>query len=93
MGFRIGLLYTRFVSMPQALWAALREVGHEVIRAGGPADPHAGMRGNRGPSSLSWAILTGASRWGLTMVRAEPATRPEELRSVGGAAAHRPVGA
>jgi hypothetical protein len=32
MGFRIGLLYTRFVSMPQALWAALRENGHEVIR-------------------------------------------------------------
>ena len=32
MGFRIGLLYTRFVSMPQALWAALCEDGHEVIR-------------------------------------------------------------
>ena len=61
--------------------------------AGGPADPHPGIRGDRGPPSLSWAILTGASRWGLTMVRAEPATRPEELRSVGGAAAHRPVGA
>ena len=32
MGFRIGLLYSRFASMPQALWAALREDGHEVIR-------------------------------------------------------------
>jgi hypothetical protein len=32
MGFRIGLLYTRFASMPQALWAALREDGHDVIR-------------------------------------------------------------
>jgi hypothetical protein len=32
MGFRIGLRYTRFASMPQALWAALREDGHEVIR-------------------------------------------------------------
>jgi hypothetical protein len=32
LGFRIGLLYTRFASMPQALWAALREDGHEVIR-------------------------------------------------------------
>ena len=32
MGFRIGLLYTRFASMPQALWAALGEDGHEVIR-------------------------------------------------------------
>src|SRR4029450_11854301 len=37
----------------------------------------------RGPSSLSWAILTAASRWGLTMVRVEPAIRPEELRSAG----------
>jgi hypothetical protein len=51
--------------------------------ARGPADPHPGMRGNRGPSWLSWAILTGASRWGLTMVRVEPATRPEELGSAG----------
>jgi hypothetical protein len=32
MGFRIGLHYTRFVSMPQALWAALCEDGHEVLR-------------------------------------------------------------
>jgi hypothetical protein len=32
LGFRIGLLYTRFASMPQALWAALREDGHDVIR-------------------------------------------------------------
>jgi hypothetical protein len=32
MGFRIGSLYTRFASMPQALWAALCEDGHEVIR-------------------------------------------------------------
>ena len=134
MGFRIGLLYTRFASMPQALWAALREDGHDVIR---PEDlqirtpmssedmarfarlaapdvilcpflkevvppevcertttwiPHPGIRGDRGPSSLSWAVLTGEPTWGLTMVRAEPATRPEELRSAGGAAAHRPVG-
>jgi putative two-component system protein, hydrogenase maturation factor HypX/HoxX len=121
MGFRIGLLYTRFASMPQALWAALREDGHDVIR---PEDlqirtpmsaedmtrfarlaapdvilcpflkeivppevcertttwvPHPGIRGDRGPSSLSWAILTGAPMWGLTMVRAEPTSTPEEL--------------
>ena len=121
MGFRIGLLYTRFAGMPQALWAALREDGHEVIR---PEDlkfrtpmsaedmtrfarlaapdviicpflkevvpaavcertttwiPHPGIRGDRGPSSLSWAILDGAPTWGLTMVRAEPASTPEEL--------------
>jgi putative two-component system protein, hydrogenase maturation factor HypX/HoxX len=121
VGFRIGLLYTRFASMPQALWAALREDGHEVIRPedleiGVPMSaedmirfarlaapdvilcpflkevvpapvcehtttwiPHPGIRGDRGPSSLSWAVLTGAPRWGLTMVRAEPASTPEEL--------------
>jgi putative two-component system protein, hydrogenase maturation factor HypX/HoxX len=121
MGFRIGLLYTRFASMPQALWAALREDGHDVIRPEDlqvrtpmsaedmtrfarlaapdvilcpflkevvPAEvcerastwiPHPGIRGDRGPSSLSWAILEGAPRWGLTMVRAEPASTPEEL--------------
>jgi putative two-component system protein, hydrogenase maturation factor HypX/HoxX len=121
VGFRIGLLYTRFASMPQALWAALREDGHDVIR---PEDieirtpmsaedmthfarlaapdlilcsflkevvppavcertttwiPHPGIRGDRGPSSLSWAILTDEPRWGLTMVRAEPAITPEGL--------------
>ena len=32
MGFRIGLLYSRFASMPQALWAALRADGHDIIR-------------------------------------------------------------
>ncbi|HZD37975.1 MAG TPA: enoyl-CoA hydratase-related protein [Actinomycetes bacterium] len=107
--------------MPQAMWAALREDGHEVIR---PEDlgiatpmspesmtwfarladpdvifcpflkevvppevcehwttwiPHPGVRGDRGPSSLSWAILEGAPTWGVTMVRAEPASRPEDL--------------
>jgi hypothetical protein len=32
MGSSIGSLYTRFVSMPQALWAALCEDRQEVIR-------------------------------------------------------------
>ena len=41
--------------------------------------PHPGVRGDRGPSSLSWAILEGAPRWGLTMVRAEPARTADEL--------------
>ena len=41
--------------------------------------PHPGIRGDRGPSSLSWAILEGEPTWGLTMVRAEPASTPEEL--------------
>jgi hypothetical protein len=92
MGFRIGSLCTRFVSMSQTLLAALREDRHEVIRPEDLQIRTPGIRGDRGPSSLSWAILTGASRSGLTMARAEPATRPEELRSAGGAAAHRPVG-
>jgi putative two-component system protein, hydrogenase maturation factor HypX/HoxX len=107
--------------MPQALWAAVREDGHDVIR---PEDLeirtpmsaedmtrfarlaapdvilcpflkevvplavcertttwilHPGIRGDRGPSSLSWAILTGEPMWGLTMVRAEPTSMAEEL--------------
>ena len=123
MGFRVGLLYTRFASMPQALWAALREDGHEVIR---PEDmglrtpmssddmarfarlaapdvifcpflkevvppevckrwttwiPHPGIRGDRGPSSLSWAILNQERTWGLTMVRAEPSRSARDLDS------------
>jgi hypothetical protein len=53
LGFRIGLLYTRFASMPQALWAALREDGHEVIRPRGPADPHPDV--HRGHGALRQA--------------------------------------
>jgi len=123
VGFRVGLIYTRFSGMPQAMWSALREDGHEVIR---PEDlgiavpmspdgmsrfatmadpdvifcpflkeivppevcerwttwiPHPGIRGDRGPSSLSWAILDQEPAWGLTMVRAERATRAEDLDS------------
>jgi putative two-component system hydrogenase maturation factor HypX/HoxX len=123
MGFRVGLMYTRFAGMAQALWAALRDDGHTVVR---PEDlgydtplspaamvrfaeraapdvllcpflkevvpsgvcerwtawvPHPGIRGDAGPSSLSWAILRGERRWGLTMVRAEPATTVEQLDS------------
>ena len=123
MGFRVGLLYTRFASMPQALWAALREDGHDVIRPEDlglrtpmpaeemprfartaapdvimcpflketvPAEvcerwttwvPHPGIRGDRGPSSLSWAILNRERTWGLTMVRAERSSSPEDLDS------------
>lgn len=121
MGFRIGLIYTRFGAMPQAMWAALRDDGHSVVR---PEDlgyatplspaamvrfaeraapdvifcpflkevvprevcerwttwvPHPGIRGDAGPSSLSWAILRGERRWGVTMVRAEPVTSVEQL--------------
>lgn len=31
---------------------------------------HPGPRGDRGPSSLDWAIMTGARRWGVTVLQA-----------------------
>jgi putative two-component system protein, hydrogenase maturation factor HypX/HoxX len=31
---------------------------------------HPGPRGDRGPSSLDWAIMTGAERWGVTVLQA-----------------------
>jgi putative two-component system protein, hydrogenase maturation factor HypX/HoxX len=31
---------------------------------------HPGPRGDRGPSSLDWAIMGGASRWGVTVLQA-----------------------
>jgi putative two-component system protein, hydrogenase maturation factor HypX/HoxX len=121
MGFRVGLIYTRFAAMPQAMWAALRDDGHTVVRPEdmgfetplSPEDmvrfaersapdvifcpflkevvpdevctrwtawiPHPGIRGDAGPSSLSWAILRGERRWGVTMVRAEPVSAVEQL--------------
>jgi putative two-component system hydrogenase maturation factor HypX/HoxX len=123
MGFRVGLIYTRFATMPQAMWGALRDDGHTVVR---PEDmgletplspegmvrfarraapdvifcpflkeivppevctewttwiPHPGVRGDAGPSSLSWAILRGERQWGVTMLRAEPVTTVEQLDS------------
>jgi putative two-component system hydrogenase maturation factor HypX/HoxX len=123
MGFRVGLIYTRFGRMPQAMWAALRDDGHTVVRPedlgfdtplspqdmlrfAGRADPdvifcpflkevlpapvcerwtawvpHPGVRGDAGPSSLSWAVLEGEQTWGVTMVRAEPVTAADQLDS------------
>ncbi len=34
---------------------------------------HPGPRGDRGPSSLDWAILEGESHWGVTVLQAEAA--------------------
>jgi putative two-component system hydrogenase maturation factor HypX/HoxX len=31
---------------------------------------HPGPRGDRGPSSLDWAIMSGATRWGVTVLQA-----------------------
>ena len=34
---------------------------------------HPGPRGDRGPSSLDWAIMGGAGRWGVTVLQANAA--------------------
>ena len=120
---RIALVYSGFGGMAQALWAGLRDDGHEVVRPEdlgfepplSPDDmlrfaeladpdvifcpflkevvpstvcdrwttwiPHPGIRGDGGPSSLSWAILEGQATWGLTMVRAEPSVGASDLDS------------
>jgi len=120
---RIALVYSGFGGMAQALWAGLRDDGHEVVRPEdlgfepplSPDDmlrfaelagpdvifcpflkevvpptvcdrwttwiPHPGIRGDGGPSSLSWAILEGEATWGLTMVRAEPSVAASDLDS------------
>jgi putative two-component system hydrogenase maturation factor HypX/HoxX len=123
MSFRVGLVYSRFAGMPQAMWGALRDDGHDVVRPEdlgfdtplSPEDmaafaeragadvlfcpflkevvppsvcerwttwiPHPGILGDGGPSSLSWAILDAEPTWGVTLVRAEPATAAEQLDS------------
>ena len=37
---------------------------------------HPGPRGDRGPSSLDWAIMEGAARWGVTVLRRTPRSTP-----------------
>ena len=32
---------------------------------------HPGIEGDRGPSALDWAILNGATEWGVTLLQAE----------------------
>ena len=32
MSFRVGLIYSKFAGMPQAMWGALRDDGHDVVR-------------------------------------------------------------
>jgi putative two-component system protein, hydrogenase maturation factor HypX/HoxX len=123
VGTRVALLYTRFGSLAQALWSALRDARYEVtrpedlgltpplsaeamLRFAEQADPdvifapflkqvvpaqlcqrwtvwiaHPGPRGDRGPSSLAWAVLNHERTWGLTMVKAEPAAHAQELDS------------
>ncbi|GGM78876.1 hydrogenase maturation factor HoxX [Longimycelium tulufanense] len=46
-------------AIPQALWS---RVPCLIV--------HPGPKGDRGPSSLDWAITTGARRWGVTVLQA-----------------------
>ena len=46
-------------AIPEAIWRR-----HVCIVV------HPGPRGDRGPSSLDWAILEGAERWGVTLLQA-----------------------
>ncbi|GHB39301.1 hydrogenase maturation protein [Streptomyces viridiviolaceus] len=71
----------------EAVRAAVRETGPELIvapmlRTALPEDVwrehtclivHPGPPGDRGPSSLDWAIAQEASHWGVTVLRAEAA--------------------
>jgi hypothetical protein len=92
LGFGIGLLYTRFASMPQALWAALREDGHEVIR---PEDLQIRTRAC-GVTGSVLAVLGDPHRCVEVGVDHGPGRAGDQARGArlcwGGAAAHRPVG-
>jgi putative two-component system protein, hydrogenase maturation factor HypX/HoxX len=64
MAFRIALVYSGFGGMAQALWAGLRDDGHEVVRPGGPgfrtaAEPrrHAAVRELAGPDVIFCPFL------------------------------------
>ncbi|MGZ8254066.1 MAG: hydrogenase maturation protein [Burkholderiaceae bacterium] len=46
-------------AIPEAVWKQYRCI---VI--------HPGIRGDRGPSALDWAVLDGESRWGVTTLQA-----------------------
>ncbi|MFF8870646.1 enoyl-CoA hydratase-related protein [Streptomyces massasporeus] len=72
---------------PDAVRAAVREVGPELViapmlKSALPEDVwrehtclivHPGPPGDRGPSSLDWAIAEEASEWGVTVLQAEAA--------------------
>ncbi len=60
--FRPDLLVAPFLkrAIPEPVW---RRYPCLVV--------HPGIRGDRGPSALDWAILEGESRWGVTVLQAE----------------------
>jgi putative two-component system hydrogenase maturation factor HypX/HoxX len=59
--FRPDLVVAPFLkrAIPEAVW---REHRCLVI--------HPGIRGDRGPSALDWAVLDGEARWGVTVLQA-----------------------
>jgi putative two-component system protein, hydrogenase maturation factor HypX/HoxX len=60
--FRPDLVIAPFLkrAIPESVW---RHVVCLVV--------HPGIRGDRGPSALDWAILEGETRWGVTVLQAE----------------------
>ena len=72
--------------IPESVWA-----NHRCLVV------HPGPRGDRGPSSLDWAIETGASEWGVTLLEAAAevdagdiwATRTFAMREVGKSSLYR----
>ena len=59
--FRPDLIIAPFLkrAIPEAIWKR-----HICLIV------HPGIRGDRGPSSLDWAILNGETRWGVTVLQA-----------------------
>lgn len=59
--FRPDLVVASFLkrAIPEEVWRRVRCL---IV--------HPGIRGDRGPSALDWAILDGAERWGVTLMEA-----------------------
>ncbi|MCB1759094.1 MAG: hydrogenase maturation protein [Gammaproteobacteria bacterium] len=59
--FRPDLIVAPFLkrAIPESIWA-----NHVCLVV------HPGIRGDRGPSALDWAILNGESSWGVTLLQA-----------------------
>lgn len=48
-----------------------RAIPEDIWRAQPCLIVHPGVRGDRGPSALDWAVLDGETRWGVTVLQAE----------------------
>jgi len=59
--FRPDVVIASFLKrpIPEAVWRRVRCL---IV--------HPGVRGDRGPSALDWAILDGVTRWGVTLIEA-----------------------